>query len=233
MGCAFFRSGREAGVLILVAGVHEHHADDVLRKPAGVEANVGAAQRMADQDVRSADGGGANEQVEIVDRLPAGPKRALRPGIGVARPTPGAIVRADPGDLGDTGLDGLPDRGRVPQPGLQDHGRTSGARAGQMKAPPANVHQPAGGRELSVEAPTAPRLVPAAQNHDEDDQADQAADDASQPAAQWRTNRWGRHENEANLRRYREPPCARRPHRKYTGTPNAAIANPGQVVALR
>ena len=102
------------------------------------------AQRVSDEDIGTADGGGGKQPAEIFHNCPTRSK--LRPRIFLARPKPGAVVRTNAGDLGDAGLDALPGRQRVPESGLQDYGRTSGAAAGHVKSPPADVHELVGQR---------------------------------------------------------------------------------------
>jgi hypothetical protein len=93
-----------------MAGVYEHHSYDVLRKLSGIEASVSAAQRMPDENIGSGDGGSAKQKPEILYCRPTCPKLRCGLWIGVARSTPGAIIRTHSGDLSDRRLDSLPYR---------------------------------------------------------------------------------------------------------------------------
>ena len=112
-------------------GLDQDRPGDVVGIGCDIEQADRAGERMADIDERGLYARGFDEPVQVVDDvLEVGGTRG-----GVAEPEAGAVIGADPGDLGDLGLDMPPGRHAVARTGVEHDGRAARSVAIEIETP--------------------------------------------------------------------------------------------------
>src|SRR6266550_1671567 len=125
---------------------------------------------MANQDVRRRDAGAMQELVQLGRHRRAGSRERAR----IAPPFARAVEPARFGELGNLRLDLRPRVSRVTVAGIEDHRRTSLARAEYIQAPPADIYRSADLREsLAIPAFTNLFVRDAREHNDQHDRPQQ------------------------------------------------------------
>src|SRR3954447_6071527 len=114
---------------------------ELLGVAGGLGHRVGTADRVPDEHVRAVLAGPDEQRVQIRGGLQAvrGVRRVVGPALSRA------VVRADPGGVGDGRCDVAPGRGELTQPALQNDGRA--ARAGAVQVEPCGAATDLSGRD--------------------------------------------------------------------------------------
>ena len=135
--------------------VDEYHSGYLVAIEAGVDPHIVATKRVANQDIGPRRLRSLQESMQLSGDLKA--RTGLRTRITL--PIAGPIVRADPGELRNTGLDAVPTERRLAKAGIQNHGGAAGACAVNVETVAADVHHPASDGEPARIGYPADRLI--------------------------------------------------------------------------